>query len=302
MKQIKRKKFCILVNPVAGGGKTTKIFTKIQPLFDTSSVQSVEYFSDHPGSITDFIINTDLSEFDGLCVVGGDGTIHEAVLGLMKSGKAKSIPLGIIPGGTGNAFIEDLGCRDPIKAASQIIDGKVSPIDIFQIVNNEETSYAFNIIGWGMASDVNIQAEQLRWLGGMRYSVSAVINIMTFFKKRRLQIKLADDVIDGNYLFFVALNTIHTGKGMKMAPHAKLNDGLIDTILVRDVSKLRAAKIFTQVFSGNHIFDPSVEYQQVKTFSIHTKGDLLNIDGENTGYTPINVSVVHNALQIFADL
>ena len=112
---------------------------------------------------------------------------------------------------------------------------------------------------------------------------------------------LADDVVDGNYLFFVALNTIHTGKGMRMAPHAKLNDGLIDTILVRDVSKLRAVKIFTQVFSGSHIFDPSVEYQQVKTFSIHTKGDLLNIDGENIGRTPIDVSVVPNALQIFAD-
>ena len=302
MKQIKRKKFCILVNPVAGGRKTTKIFTKIQPLFDTSSVQSVAHFSDQPGFITDFIISRDLSEFDGLCVVGGDGTIHEAVLGLMKSGKAKSIPLGIIPGGTGNAFIEDLGCRDPIKAASQIIDGKVSPIDIFQIVHNEATSYAFNIIGWGMASDVNIQAEQLRWLGGMRYSISAVINIMAFFKKRHLQLNLADNLVNSKCLFFVALNTIHTGKGMKMAPHAKLNDGLIDTILVRDVSKLRAVKIFTQVFSGNHIFDPSVEYQQVKTFSIHTKGDLLNIDGENTGHTPINVSVVPNALKIFADL
>ena len=302
MKQIKRKKFCILVNPVAGDGKTTKIFTKIQPLFDTSSVQSVKYFSNRPGFITDFIINSNLSEFDGLCVVGGDGTIHEAVLGLMKSGKAKSIPLGIIPGGTGNAFIEDLGCRDPIRAAHQIIDGKVSLIDVFRIVQDEETTYAFNIIGWGMASDVNIQAEQLRWLGGMRYSISAVINIMAFFKKRRLQMKLADNLVDSNCLFFVALNTIHTGKGMKMAPHAKLNDGLIDTILVRDVSKLRAAKIFTQVFSGNHIFDPSVEYQQVKTFSIHTKGDLLNIDGENTGHTPIDVSVVPNALQIFADL
>ena len=302
MKQIKRKKFCILVNPVAGGRKTTKIFTKIQPLFDTSSVQSVKYFSDRPGFITDFIINSNLSEFDGLCVVGGDGTIHEAVLGLMKSGKAKSIPLGIIPGGTGNAFIEDLGCRDPIKAANRIIDGKVSPIDIFQIVHNEATSYAFNIIGWGMASDVNIRADQLRWLGPMRYSISAIINIMMFFKKRHLQINLGDDLIDGKHLFFVAMNTIHTGKGMKMAPHAKLNDGLIDAILVRDVSKLRAIKIFSQLFSGNHIFDPLVEYRQVETFSIQTKGDLLNIDGENIGNTPIDVSVIPNALKIFADL
>ena len=302
MKKIKRKKFCILVNPVSGNGKTTKIFSKIQPLFQTSCVQSIKYFSDQPGFITNFIINRNLSEFDGLCVIGGDGSIHEAVLGLMKSGQAKNIPLGIIPGGTGNAFAEDLGCRDPIKAAIQIIDGKVSPIDVFRIVDNEEISYAFNIIGWGMASDVNIRADQLRWLGPMRYSVSAIINIMMFFKKRHLQINLGDDLINGNHLFFVAMNTIHTGKGMKMAPHAKLNDGLIDTILVRDVSRLRAIKIFSQLFSGSHIFDPFVEYRQVKNFSIYTNGDSLNIDGENIGNTPIDVSVESNALKIFADL
>ena len=66
MKQIKRKKFCILVNPAAGRGKTKKVFTKIQPLFESSFVQSVNYFSDHPGFITDFIINRNLSDFDGL--------------------------------------------------------------------------------------------------------------------------------------------------------------------------------------------------------------------------------------------
>ena len=113
---------------------------------------------------------------------------------------------------------------------------------------------------------------------------------------------LGDDLINGNHLFFVAMNTIHTGKGMKMAPHAKLNDGLIDTILVRDVSRLRAIKIFSQLFSGSHIFDPFVEYRQVKNFSIHTNGDSLNIDGENIGNTPIDVSVESNALKIFADL
>ena len=56
------------------------------------------------------------------------------------------------------------------------------------------------------------------------------------------------------------------------------------------------------IFFGNQIFDPSVEYRQVEAFSIHTKGDLLNIDGENTGQTPIEVSMVPNALEIFADL
>jgi diacylglycerol kinase (ATP) len=65
---------------------------------------------------------------------------------------------------------------------------------------------------------------------------------------------------------------------------------------------LRILKIFIQLFSGKHITDPLIEYRHAKTFSIQTKGDRLNIDGENIGQTPIEVSLIPSALKVFTDL
>ena len=113
---------------------------------------------------------------------------------------------------------------------------------------------------------------------------------------------IGDKKINGQGLLFLALNTMHTGKGMKMAPKASLNDGLIDIIYFKKASKLRIFKIFTQVFSGRHINDPLVEYHQTDKFEINTINDHLNIDGENIGQTPIKVSILPSKLYIFADI
>ena len=89
---------------------------------------------------------------------------------------------------------------------------------------------------------------------------------------------------------------------MKMAPHAILDDGLMDIVVVKSASKLRVLKIFTQLFSGNHINDPHVEYKQIKHFTLNTEGDSLNIDGENIGRTPIQAELINKGIKIFAKL
>ena len=83
---------------------------------------------------------------------------------------------------------------------------------------------------------------------------------------------------------------------------AILDDGLIDIIFVSNASKLRVLKIFTQLFSGTHIKDPHVEYSQVISFAIETENDPLNIDGENTGATPIKVELINKAVRIFGKI
>ena len=301
MKQAQNKKICILVNQFAGDGKIAKKLPVILKPFEAANIANDIFYSEHPGWFMDFIAHEDLGKYDGLVVVGGDGTIHEVVNGLMKSGKGLHLPLGIIPGGSGNAFADDLGLKNPIHAVNQIVSGNMHSMDIMRISKGDTISYAFNIIAWGIASDVNIRAEKLRWLGNSRYSLSAIISILNL-KKRPILLRLDNDVVDSNAILFIALNTIHTGKGMKMAPHAKLNDGLMDLLLLRDASRLRILKIFLQSFSGKHIIDPLVEYRNAKTFSIQTEGDLLNIDGENIGRTPIEVSLIPGALSVFTDL
>ena len=297
----KPKKLYFLLNPFAGNGNAYNIFKLVKSILDKEQIEIESYLSQSKGDIERFITNEDLSEFDGICVIGGDGTIHEAIEGLMQSEKSKYLSLGIIPAGSGNAFAEDLGLRDPLDGLENIIIGNISRIDVMKIKTRHNINYAVNIIGWGMASNVNILAEKLRWLGNIRYSIASILSILKI-KLQKVNIIIENQVFDGKIAFFIALNNIHTGKGMKMAPKAKLNDGLIDIILLKKASRLRILKIFLQLFSGKHIYDPLVQYMQVKSFSINSENDFLNIDGENIGQTPIEVSVERNAIQLFAKI
>ena len=297
----KPKKLYFLLNPFAGNGNAYNIFKLVKSILDKEQIEIESYLSQSKGDIERFITNEDLSEFDGICVIGGDGTIHEAIEGLMQSEKSKYLSLGIIPAGSGNAFAEDLGLRDPLDGLENIIIGDISRIDVMRIKTRHNINYAVNIIGWGMASNVNILAEKLRWLGNIRYSIASILSILKI-KLQTVNIIIENQVFDGKIAFFIALNNIHTGKGMKMAPKAKLNDGLIDIILLKKASRLRILKIFLQLFSGKHIYDPLVQYMQVKSFSINSENDFLNIDGENIGQTPIEVSVERNAIQLFAKI
>ena len=88
---------------------------------------------------------------------------------------------------------------------------------------------------------------------------------------------------------------------MKMAPNAKLNDGLLDLVIVEgNISKSRLLSVMPQLFKGTHVREKEVEYLQVKSFSIYPSYDeLLNIDGEMLGTTPIKVTVQPRAIEIF---
>jgi|TARA_B100001750_G_scaffold237875_1_gene243644 YegS/Rv2252/BmrU family lipid kinase len=301
MKLKEIKKLCFLVNPKAGKQKSETIIRHIKHELEKKSIEFNFFHSDKGGSISEFIQKEDLKGFDGLCVLGGDGTINEAINGLMMSHQPQNIPLGIIPIGSGNAFAETLGELDPIKMLSNILTGETSLIDVFKIDDREKTFFAINIIGWGMAAEVNILAEKLRWMGGIRYSVASLITVMRM-KEKYLKANLDDSSIEDQALFFLALNNVHTGKGMQMAPNAILDDGLIDIILVRSASKPRVLKIFTQLFSGTHIEDPHVEYSQITSFDIETLNDPLNIDGENKGRTPIKVELINKGVRIFGKI
>ena len=92
---------------------------------------------------------------------------------------------------------------------------------------------------------------------------------------------------------------MYTGKGMKMAPLARLDDGLLDLIFVRKAGRIKLLRMFPKIFSGKHIADPIVEYRQVKKFSIYPEDkNTLNIDGEMLGTTPVNVEVLEKEIEV----
>ena len=293
----KIEKIHFVLNPKAGNGISLKIFQEIEGELKSNNVKYTLFKSQGKNDIFNHVMSDEIPDCDLICAMGGDGTIHEIADGLMQSGKASDLPFSIIPSGTGNAFAQTLGELKPKKAIQKILDGERLKIDAMEIKQGSKTSYAVNIIGWGMASRVNQISDRLRILGGIRYNIASLIGIATM-KKKKLILRMDDEVINEDALFFLALNTVYTGKGMKMAPDADFTDGLIDIIMFKSATKLQVVNIFLKLFSGKHIFDPRVTYKQVESFRLESEGDDLNIDGENQGHTPIDVRVVKKCITL----
>jgi YegS/Rv2252/BmrU family lipid kinase len=293
------KSFSLIVNPWGGKGRGLPAVDQIKPLFASAGATLDIHVTHGPGHAAALAQSLVLTDRDGLCVVGGDGTLHEAINGFMRRDDARATPLGIIPGGTGNSVCWHLGYRDAASAVERILAGNALPVDLARVRLADETVYCVNIVGWGAAVDINETAERNRWLGSPRYTLSPLWHIL---RPRRRQARLFLDgvAIDDEFLFVVGCNTRYTGRGMNLAPRADMGDGLIDVVAIRRASRRDLLRVFGRIFAGTHVDLPCVEYHQVKSFGIESDpADRLDLDGELKGRAPFAVEIVPGALSVF---
>ena len=294
------KNYIIIVNPFSGKKKGLNILKNIESILDTKGFSYDTHITKNSGDASSLTQTLNISKYDGIIMIGGDGTFHEIVNGMMTRKDNTQIPIGIIPGGTGNSFLLDLNITDPILALDRIIMHKTKKIDILRIKYNQKIKYSTNLVGWGMITDVGLTSEKFRLFGYSRYTIAVVIEI--FFKKTRYAtLKVDDNIIEGEFMFAIACNSKNVGKGMLMAPNAKLDDGLIDVIIVEgNISRFRLLNVLPKLFNGTHINEPEVKYIKCKEFNlISDNNDQLNIDGEMIGESPFESEVMEKAIDIF---
>lgn len=295
-----RRAMTVIVNPRGGVRRGGDVLKQIQPALMAADIDLNVVVTTHAGHAFQFAQEMDLRNCDGICIVGGDGTIHEVADGLLQRREPITVPLGIIPAGTGNTVAQHLKCDTPMEAARRIARGQVLPLDVIQVKHTDRTVHCIDMVGWGAVADINLNAERWRILGRQRYAVAALWQIV---RARRRQATL---ILDGqshsdDFLFIIACNPKYTGAGMQLAPRAELNDGLMDVVVVRNASRWQMLNLFSKVFDGSHIQLECVEYHQVRSFEIRTEGkDLMNLDGEMKGLSPIAAEVLPSALSVFA--
>jgi len=294
-------KFILAVNPNSGKKQSQKILEKVKPIFNKNNAILDIIETTHPGHTKELANQTDLINYDAFIAIGGDGTLLELVNGMLTRYDNLKIPIGIIPGGSGNSYMHDLGLTDPIDAANAILKGVKRLVDTIKIDTNNETQYAMNMIGWGLVADVGKTAEKCRWLGPNRYTILSILEVLRK-KNHFATISIDNKKLEDNFTFIIACNSIHVGRGMKMAPKAVLDDGLIDLIVVRaNISRFRLLQTLPKLFKGTHINEPEVSYYQANQFSLYPKENVtLNIDGETMGTTPINVEIISKNIEIFS--
>ncbi len=291
----------MIINPHSGKKVGKKIFDQIKPIFDSNNIILEAMETRHAGHAKEIANQKSIDQYDGILGIGGDGTLNEIINGMLKRKDKKNVPIGLIPGGSGNSYLHDLKLTNPTNVVKKIISNNMQLMDVVQIEINGEISYAMNMIGWGLVTDIGNKAEKYRWLGTNRYTILSVIEVFTH-NSRPATLIMEKETIKDNFTFIIACNSIHIGNAMKMAPKAKLNDGLIDLVVVKsNVSRMRLLTTLPKLFDGSHLNQPEVSYYQTPYFSLIPKSDeILNIDGEIMGKTPITVKMIQKKIKFFS--
>ncbi len=271
---------------------------------------------------------------DAVLILGGDGTIHRHLAKLVETGT----PVLPIPGGSANDFARALGmhqrgdavvawqefCRGagntrkvdvgvitPLEVVAPVPSpaGPVSSADVptvNQKLGTRNSTFFCNIGGAGLDANANRRVNTWpRWVrahGG--YAVAALREIATW-KPVRITVRLQSENgewckrIDEPATFAVFANTPAYGDGMKMAPRALLDDGLLDLCFVRRTSRRRILTFFPTVYFGSHLRLPEVEYFQAPAIRLETDRPMdVYADGEYVCRTPVQVGVLPSALRV----
>lgn len=316
---VRPRRLKIIINPLGGKGQAWQIFTKIRSLFDRSNLEYTVTQTYSAADTQNLVRELDLSQIDGLVIVGGDGTIHYAIAGLMSRRDRQTaikLPLGVIPGGTGNGLSKTLlelsgESYDPLNAAFLIAKGKQQAFDIAAIEQNGTKYYSFLSLAWGLISDVDIGSEKLKFLGALRFDLYALLLLglrrtykgrFSFLPHPDCQIATDRDsrpgkwrVIEDEFIFVWAMNTAWAAHDMNVTPHAELNDGAMDVLIMRQgTSRWEILKALLRCGKGQHLDLPHLEYYKVRAFRLEpmTEKGILVVDGEPVDYSPIAMKMI----------
>ena len=293
-------KYFIIINPNSGIKKSVNIFNSIiSPELNKRGHTFEFQITNHQYHAKKIVQEINLKNKDAILVLGGDGTMHEVINGMLCRADNIKLPIGNLPTGSGNSLLYDLGKYDVPTTLNNILEHKIKKVDVLKVSTSKKIIYSINLVGWGMGNDIGLLAEKLRWIGPMRYNVASIIEIFRY-KGRKAEIIIDEQKFSENYALITVCNTVHVGKGMKMAPNANLDDGKMDIVMIKDnFSKLELLNLFPKLFTGEHIKNKKVIYKQGKCFTLNPlKDEILNIDGEIVGETPITIEVIPKAIEL----
>jgi diacylglycerol kinase (ATP) len=291
----------LIYNPQAGNGRARKLVRQVEDRFRSHGCDLDLRLTEHHGHGITLTEEAELSDYTAVVAAGGDGTSYEVINGYYRNPGKDKPPVGIIPTGTGNAFVRemDLIGSDWEKAVDTIVRGESRAVDVTRFTTQGETHYSLNILGVGFVSDVTETAVHLKFLGNKAYLLAVFYRLLKL-RTYPLRLTFDDHTETVDACFAVVANSRYTGTTFFIAPKAEIDDGLLDLVVLKKISRLRVIQIFKTIFTGDHIREPEVDYHQARKITIDTADPrVLNVDGEVLGQTPIEVECLPKNLRLF---
>jgi diacylglycerol kinase (ATP) len=292
----------VFVNPCAGGGRAQMYLPRIKDLFSARQFHAEFVFTP---SVEELKSRTSAAIAAGRRVflaLGGDGTLQA----LVNAAYSSDVLLGILPAGGGNDFAAALGLpKDPWAAAHTILDGRPRAVDVLRAGTADGRERIF--VGGG---GVGLDAEAARYVvayrripGRLRY-VAAALRALSAFKPLTVRAEFPgteSPAIVERILVAAVLNTPTYGAGIRLAPTAQVDDGLLTTILVKDLTALQVLGLLPRLISHGAV--PESHLQRVSTNRVRLTPNrpcLFHGDGEILGPAPVEIDVLPRAIRVLA--
>ena len=301
----------VIVNPESNKGKTRKRWNQIREALKSFLKEFKCEFTEKPLQAIEISIVA-LKEGTELIVgVGGDGTMNEIANGFYENRKIinPEAALGIVPSGTGCDFTKSLNIPLGLKNALEVItQAPSSLIDIGRVRfmgNSGEAQERFflNVSDFGIGGDVVRKVNENRMKRRTSSYLKCLISTFLSYKNKRLKIKIDDEELPvDEYLIGTISNGRIFGKGMKIAPEAKLDDGLFDVVLVKGMKVFEFFRHGWRLYTGTHLSHPKISLirgTKVEAMADDKDNDvLIEVDGEQLGKLPATFEIIPGSILV----
>jgi YegS/Rv2252/BmrU family lipid kinase len=272
----------LFINPAAGRGRAGRKLGAIRTLFDAQGIAYSVIQSNAPGDLEQRVYDAACAGTSKLIVAGGDGSIHEAVNGIMRSRKTSG--LGVIPIGTGNDFAKASGI--PLQweeavtlLARRLRDGTPPrPVDVGRMNDR----YFANGAGVGFDAKVTRIARANRLpIGDFVYLLAVMQAMWDGVITPQMSIRFDGQVRRGPMTLANVSNGAWIGGMFRIAPAARNDDGELDLVIADPVSRLRILRLLPRLMNGSHIGEPGISIQRVRECVIEAEAPVpSHLDGE----------------------
>jgi YegS/Rv2252/BmrU family lipid kinase len=295
----------LIINPNADLGRAWRWGSDLRPVveeFGGADWSGTVY----PGHATELARQAAEAGYELVISVGGDGTTHEVINGLMEVPEGHRPRLGVVPVGTGNDFASNVGLpTQPPIAMRRAFTGQPRRIDLGLIESGERREYWDNTLGIGFDAVATMHSRTVPVLRGFFvYLIAVVKTILLNHNPARLQIEADEERWEDDYLMFVFCNGPREGGGFHVAPEAKVDDGWLHYAAIRKVSRPMMFRLLPEVMKGTHGRFRQVKLGQVKELKlesdrplyIHTDGEIFA--GFGTDVRKLAIRVLPAALEV----
>ena len=290
-------KILVIVNPMAGGGRTLRLLPKIRHWLSESPHEFSFNTTRSPDEMRSEIMKAPAQGINALLLIGGDGTVHQALPAIAET----NIPFGFLPCGRGNDFARNIGLLSKLqKSCSLPSNPSFHQVDLPRINNIPFVAVAYV----GFDAEVNELANEGKgYFGGTLGYIVCVTKALKSFKPFEVEITIDGDTWRERVMMVTVANAPFYGGGMKIAPDANMNDGVLDICIVKEISKLELLWEFPKVFKGTHIYHPRIMIKSGRRIRL-TSDEHREIfaDGEYAGNLPAECTIGNQMIQIMSPM